>query len=811
MPLCKKKNTYCWPNRVYFDCNATTPTLLGAADAALDTMINLYGNPSSSHAVGIQAKAILETGRNLTAKVVGSDPEQIIFTSGATEAIHTAIFSALIACANKPEHLCIKLLYGATEHKVVPQALHHWVTILKLPYEIVELPVNENGQIIIEQLINELPFAALICTMAVNNETGVIHNLAEIEQTLIDLNSEALWLVDSVQSLGKLDLQLNSSRIDYAVFSGHKFYAPKGIGFLYYSKRAPLSSLIVGGGQENNFRSGTENLPGIAALSYVLRQFLENGNKAIFQSSKQLAFFRDKIVSQLRSIFPEVVFNTPFQISVPTTINFSVPGLNSKELLDLFDAAGLSLSGGSACSASSLKTSYVLTAMGKTPSISSSAIRLSFGACTTFAEIEECCLILKKCGEALNKVYLNNGPIKQGTNLQDRVLQLRTGSVNTWIIKDETTKNCIIIDPHLEALEQIEQYVICNDLKVLAILDTHSHADHETIRPLLENRLSLYFSEVSLQCSDTLGWPENSSFIKMVTLENLDIVPAITINATSEDTLILAQLKSPGHTDDSTTLLLGTPKGGYLNKKDINFVFSGDMLLAGGLGRTNFPTSCSRTLYSSLKTLYSIIDAETVICPAHDYNNSFCTNFKTEIETTPIIQIALHENSSASIDLFINKKIEIDHELANLEKVFSETLCGVTKAKNIGEDYINISIFPEEFRSFISNNETHPLIISVLEISEAAIFNIWDDLGLSKAPRNVPPSKYVNLIKELLFTKDYNQQILFVCRSGERSLQIVKSLRRLSFNNVWNLHGGLALLKKDFIKNFTYQQRVASF
>ena len=149
--------------------------------------------------------------------------------------------------------------------------------------------------------------------MVVNNETGVIHNLSEIEALLLNTKSEAFWLVDGVQSLGKFDLKLNSSRIDYAAFIGHKFYAPKGVGFLYSKKNAPLTPLIVGGGQENGLRSGTENLSSIAALGYVLQQLTSANSGVIFQSHEQLVTFRNKLISELKEIFPNIILNTPFE------------------------------------------------------------------------------------------------------------------------------------------------------------------------------------------------------------------------------------------------------------------------------------------------------------------------------------------------------------------------------------------------------------------------------------------------------------------------------------------------------------------
>lgn len=781
--------------KIYFDCNATTPVLPGAANAAIETMNALYGNPSSTHTVGLHAKHVLENARQITAEVVGANAEQIIFTSGATEAIQIAIFSVLHACKQRITSSKNKLLYGATEHKVISQTLHHWVKILDLPYEIVELPVDGDGQLDINQLKEILPEAVLLCTMAVNNETGVMHDLAAIEKCLLNSHSDAYWLVDSVQALGKLDLNLNDTRIDYAAFSGHKLYAPKGVGFLYRKQDAPVTPLIVGGGQERTLRSGTENLPGIAALGYVMKQLITPSHETIFRSYEQLMLFRNKLIAALTAIFPNIIFNTPIDHAIPTTLNFSVPGLSSKELLGLFDAGGLYLSGGSACSSGSLKSSHVLDAMGKEKSVSDSAVRLSFGPCTTLDEIEQACNILNLCGEELRKACL----LKRhaSTEIQDDstlegILQLRTDAANTWIVTDKATRHCIIIDPCAEVSSRIEQMVQCQNLKILAILDTHSHADHESIRPQLQQKLASHFYLKENECSP-LGWPLGNQINREVTLDNQEVVSALHMNTSSHGELVLAQLKTPGHTNDSHTYLLGIQKSGFLKKSDLFFVFSGDLILSGGLGRTNFPTSDAATLYESLNNLNRVIGSDAVICPGHDYIHSFCTNFATEVAGNSLLKLALDPDQSTNKDVFISKKTKIDHELAELEKNFHGVICGVTNTAKSSQDRA-LMIHPLEIKNFLDDNAANiPFVIDVSETQEFSIPKNWKSMGFPAMPRNIPLSRFINFVRELIATKRFDQKILCVCRSGERSLQAVKSLRRLNFNDTWNLEGGVVL------------------
>ena len=268
------------------------------------------------------------------------------------------------------------------------------------------VPVNTQGLHDLAFLKEQIPGAALLCTMAANNETGVVSDLAGIEAVLQGSPSRALWLVDCVQALGKLQLDLQSTRIDYAPFSGHKLYAPKGIGMLYVREGSPYTPLMAGGGQEGGSRAGTENMPGIAALGAVL-QVLEEGEEGaggVFRSHPQLVRDRVRLADAVRAAFPGVVFNMPMVGSLPTTLNFSVPGIRSASLLNVFDAAGMRISAGSACSAAKAEPSYVLQAMGLPEWQTLGAVRLSIGATVDDAFIEEACARIARCGQVLRTV-----------------------------------------------------------------------------------------------------------------------------------------------------------------------------------------------------------------------------------------------------------------------------------------------------------------------------------------------------------------------------------------------------------------------
>jgi cysteine desulfurase len=388
-------------NQIYLDANATSPALGAAISAAVEALGERFGNPGSSHAAGLKAKALLDAVRARACRVLGAGAGRLIFTSGATEGIQTAVLSALCdirARQQRGEAVGELLVYGATEHKAVPESLAHWNQLLGTGLRLHALAVDPSGRHRLDLLRQAAPRAALVCTMAANNETGVVSDLAAIEALLAECAPAALWLVDSVQALGKLPLELAATRIDYAPFSGHKLYAPKGIGMLYVRAGAPCTPLMVGGGQEGGLRSGTENMAGIAALGAVL-EALEDGTA--FRAHGELAAFRDRLAGALRAAFPGLVFNMPFAHSLPTTLNFSVQGLGGKELLDVFDAAGVRVSAGSACSAATAAPSHVLEAMGLPAWRSGAAVRMSFGPLADAAFIDAACERIARCGAAL--------------------------------------------------------------------------------------------------------------------------------------------------------------------------------------------------------------------------------------------------------------------------------------------------------------------------------------------------------------------------------------------------------------------------
>ncbi len=775
---------------IYLDANATTPVLHVAAEEARDAMEDLYGNPSSSHITGLRARYILESTRELARAVLGATTGRIVFTSGATEAIETGIFSAL--CQRKKErqgkpHATAQespryLLYGATEHKAVPQALHHWNSLLDIGDAVVKIPVDHRGALDLDFLRAHVEKADIVCTMAVNNETGVIHDLAAVSAIIRSTTRPIPWLVDAVQAVGKVDLNLSATTIDYATISGHKMYAPKGVGMLYVRDEVPLFPLLAGGGQEGGARGGTENLPGVAAIGAVLR-CLQQTDGAMFRSRQVLADFRDRLVASLQRAFPKIVFNTPFDTAVPTTINFAVQGLASKEILDLFDAAGIRVSSGSACG-SAIQGSFVLEEMGLEKWRSDGAIRVSFGPATTMQEIDLACSRIEEAGRALcaSCLVVSNDADEAGAPI-DGLIQLKKGSMCSWLLLDAATKHCLIIDPFAELADRIESIVRCQKSRVLAILDTHQHVDHQSPRLLLAHILKSQLVD-PVQPTDILGWPGQAP--RQVTLGDGSQAPALPFAANT----VVAKAALPGHTVDGQVFLVGSPdESGCLPAEAVRFAFSGDTLLIGGIGRTDFETSSAKQMLASLRKLSRIVNPGTIICPTHDYSNGFCTTLAQERATNGFLDRILCDEPPLPLVDFLAEKLQIDQEIDDASNC--ELVCG--RIQTARSESSSIDIRPDELYDFFQQHRASR-IIDVREPHEFRFAQDWQALGLVEVPENVPLTRLSDFLQSLLANRGAGERdLIFICRSGNRSGKAAEIVRRLGLHQAWHIAGGLAI------------------
>ncbi|MEA1834983.1 cysteine desulfurase family protein [Methylobacterium durans] len=355
--------------RAYLDHNATSP-VRPEVSAAVVRALELPGNPSSVHAEGRAARAMLEAAREQVAGLVGATAENVVFTSGGTEAAN-AVLSGALRRTGLPAPT--RLLIGATEHPCVG-AGH------RFPSEAVEvLPVEPSGLIDLAAMEARLSAlgdeTVLISVHAANNETGVVQPLAEIV-ALARRHGRALVHSDAVQAAGKIALDLGALGLDALTISGHKFGAPKGVGALALADGTGLDAAFVrGGGQEGRRRCGTENLPGLVGMGRAA----EIAGTTLASEAARLGRLRDGIETAVRARAPEVVVFGDGAPRLPNTLSFAVPGLEAATALMALDLAGVAVSSGSACASGKVARSPVLAAMGVSPALAAGALRVSLG------------------------------------------------------------------------------------------------------------------------------------------------------------------------------------------------------------------------------------------------------------------------------------------------------------------------------------------------------------------------------------------------------------------------------------------------
>ncbi len=358
---------------VYLDNSATTAVCRQAADKAYAVMTEGFGNPSSLHSLGVRAEQEKEAARAAVAAYIGATPDTITFTSGGTEANNLAILGGVEARQRRGRHI----LTGATEH---PSVLSACARAEQLGYEVTRLLPGEDGAVTPEAVAAACRPDTVLCSlMLVNNETGACTPLQAIVPIVRRLSPLSLIHCDGVQAVGKVPVNVQKLGVDLFTLSGHKLHAPKGVGALYIRKGVRILPQCFGGGQERGLRSGTENLPGIAALGAAMA--------ALPPLSEQTARFerlRERLLSGL-SALPDAVPHLP-RGGAPHIVNISFPGLRSETLLHFLAARDIFVSSGSACARG--HQSPVLTAMGLPAQEVQSALRISFSRDTTDDDID---------------------------------------------------------------------------------------------------------------------------------------------------------------------------------------------------------------------------------------------------------------------------------------------------------------------------------------------------------------------------------------------------------------------------------------
>ena len=364
--------------RIYLDHNATTPVDPRVLEAMLPFFSAEFGNASSIHSFGQKARAAVETAREQVAELINARPQEIIFTSGGTESDNHAIFGALQA-ADGPTK---RIVSTSIEHEAVLNACQQ---AAKNGAHLIYLPVTSDGLVnpaALRDILKSSPGNALISVIHANNELGAVQPLAELGE--IAKEAGACFHTDAVQSAGKIPIDVDTLHLDLLSLSGHKLYAPKGIGALYIRTGTPLQQFLYGGHHQRGFRPGTENVAGIVGLG----QAAELSRNSLHRDAIHIAALRDLLERQLLARVPQSRVNAATAPRTPNTSNMIFPGIDGEALLIALDLQGLACSTGSACSSGAVEPSHVLTAIGLSPDDARSSLRFSLGRHTTRLEID---------------------------------------------------------------------------------------------------------------------------------------------------------------------------------------------------------------------------------------------------------------------------------------------------------------------------------------------------------------------------------------------------------------------------------------
>ena len=369
---------------IYLDYNATTPLCDAAREAMLPYLGRYFGNPSSVHAAGREARAAIDNARDKLGVLLRAKPGEIIFTGGATESCNLAVLGLARSSSSRGGHI----ISNKAEHHAVLHPIEHLEQ--HEGFEVTWLNVSESGMVDLDQLADSIrPDTRLVSIMTANNETGVIQPMREISQICRDRG--VLLHSDMVQAFGKTDVDV--SLVDVASFAAHKFYGPKGTGFLCLRAGLPIQPIMFGGAHENQRRPGTENVAGIAGMAAAAEWILRDRET----EQERRARLRDQLWRGIADVFPDAQQNGDPAHRLANTLNTSFIGIDSETMLMALDLEGVCASSGSAFMVGSVRASHVLLAMGLPMKRARSAIRLSLGKWTTAEEIAA-------TGDALDRI-----------------------------------------------------------------------------------------------------------------------------------------------------------------------------------------------------------------------------------------------------------------------------------------------------------------------------------------------------------------------------------------------------------------------
>ena len=371
---------------IYLDNAATTKTAPEVVEAMLPYFSEYYGNPSSIYAIAGKSKEAITKGREQIANVLGAKPEEIYFTAGGSESDNWALKATAEAYAGKGNHIITTKI----EHHAI---LHTCEYLEKRGFEITYLPVDHNGHIDLDQLREAVrPDTILVSVMYVNNEVGSVEPVAEISRVIKAKNPSTIFHVDAIQAYGKYEIRPKKEGIDLLSVSGHKIHGPKGVGFLYINEKVRVQPQILGGGQQNGMRSGTDNVPGIAGLGVAAKMMYQNFDEKV----EHLYQLKERMAEGLSKIDDVVINGMPVREGAPHILSVSFLGIRSEVLLHTLEDRNIYVSAGSACSSHKRKPSATLSAMGMSNAQIENTVRISFSEENTFEEVDYCLEVLNE-------------------------------------------------------------------------------------------------------------------------------------------------------------------------------------------------------------------------------------------------------------------------------------------------------------------------------------------------------------------------------------------------------------------------------
>ena len=374
---------------IYFDNNATTMVAPEVTEAMIPFFKEYWGNPSSMHTFGGQVAKYVDEGRQKVADMLNCHPQEIIFTSCATESDNTAIWSALQTQPTKRH-----IITTAVEHPAILQTCAFWE---RQGNRVTRLGVDNKGRLNLDEYRDALDDdTAIVSIMWANNEVGNIYPIKKMAEMARERG--ILFHTDAVQAVGHLHINVKEQNIDMLSLSGHKFHGPKGVGALYVRRGFPLVNIIEGGAQERGKRAGTENIPGICGMAAALKEACDHMD----ENMPRVAAMRDRLIEGLSKI-PHSALNGDPVNRLPGNVSFCFEGIEGESLLLLLDMKGVCASSGSACTSGSLDPSHVLLAIGRVHDVAHGSLRLSLSEYNTDEEIDH---ILKVVPEVVQ--YLRN-------------------------------------------------------------------------------------------------------------------------------------------------------------------------------------------------------------------------------------------------------------------------------------------------------------------------------------------------------------------------------------------------------------------